>query len=389
VNHRGLTDALAGALMLAVGMGFGRFAFTGLYPQMMADGVLDLRGGALTASANYAGYLFGALLLAWKHPWQPATLCRAGLLGSLACLLAMAVAPGLASVLPLRFLAGVASALTLVGASLWLLRADHHPRAAPLLYAGVGLGILLSAELIAIGQAIGWHSPAQWLLLALVALALLLPVTRALSHVAVPAATTMPMEEHALPAGRLVALYGLAGFGYIVTATYLPLLLRDGLGSVDPLQIWAAFGLGAAPSCFLWHGLRKRLGTRVALALNLGLQAVGVALPAFDSGVTACLLSALLVGGTFMGTVTIAMAAARGEALHKPQLAAWMTASYGLGQIAGPLLAEALHSRYQHFAPALLCAATGLALAALLSLPRRLRPRSNSSRATPARGWGE
>jgi len=370
MNHRALTDALAGTLMLAVGMGFGRFAFTGLYPQMMADGVLDLRGGALTASANYAGYLFGALLLAWKHPWQPATLCRVGLFGSLACLLAMAAAPSIASVLPVRFLAGVASALTLVGASLWLLRADHHPQAAPVLYAGVGLGILLSAELIAVGQAAGWHSPTQWLLLALAALALLLPATRALRHVAAPASTANPSMERSLPAGRLVALYGLAGFGYIVTATYLPLLLREGLGSVDPLQIWAAFGLGAVPSCFLWHGLRERLGTRVALTLNLGLQAVGVALPAFDSGVAACLLSALRVGGTFMGTVTMAMAAARGEALHKPQLAAWMTASYGVGQIAGPLLAATLHSRYQHFAPALLCAAAGLTLAALMSLPR-------------------
>ncbi len=192
MRSRALTDALAGALMLAVGMGFGRFAFTGLYPQMMADGVLDLRDGALTASANYAGYLLGALLLAWKHPWQPATLCRVGLFGSLACLLAMVAAQSVASVLPLRFLAGVASALTLVGASLWLLRAGHHPRAAPVLYAGVGLGILLSAELIAVGQTAGWHSHTQWLLLALAALALLLPATRALRHMAAPASTAAP-----------------------------------------------------------------------------------------------------------------------------------------------------------------------------------------------------
>ncbi|WP_394561300.1 YbfB/YjiJ family MFS transporter [Aquipseudomonas alcaligenes] len=369
MKSRALTDALAGTLMLMVGMGFGRFAFTGIYPQMMVDGVIDLHGGALTASANYAGYLVGALLLAWKHPWQPATLCRVGLFGSLICLLAMAVAPNLASVLPLRFLAGVVSALSLVGASLWLLRGNHHPQAAPLLYAGVGLGILLSAELIAGAQALGWHSPAQWALLAVIALVLSLPATQALRHGST-SATPLTPPLRALPAGRLVALYGLAGFGYIVTATYLPQLLRSGLGSVDPLQIWAVFGLGAAPSCFLWHNLRERLGTRAALAFNLGLQAIGVALPAFDSGVTACLLSALLVGGTFMGTVTIAMAAARAEALHKPQLMAWMTASYGVGQIAGPLLAEMLHRHYQHFAPALLCAAAGLALAALLSLPR-------------------
>jgi hypothetical protein len=37
MNKRALTDALAGALMLAIGMGLGRFAFTGLHPQMLAD----------------------------------------------------------------------------------------------------------------------------------------------------------------------------------------------------------------------------------------------------------------------------------------------------------------------------------------------------------------
>ena len=39
--------------------------------------------------------------------------------------------------------------------------------------------------------------------------------------------------------------------GYIITATYLPLLMKSSLGAIDPLQVWAAFGLGAAPSCFL------------------------------------------------------------------------------------------------------------------------------------------
>ncbi|MDD0845251.1 YbfB/YjiJ family MFS transporter [Pseudomonas sp. Gutcm_11s] len=375
MRRRALLDALAGTLLLAVGMGFGRFAFTGLYPQMISDRVLDLHGGALAASANYAGYLVGALLLAWRHPWQPAALCRVGLLGSLACLLAMAVAPDIVSVVPLRFVAGVASALTLVGASLWLLRGDHHPQAAPLLYGGVGLGILLSAELIAAGQALGGHSHFLWLLLAVAAALLGLPALRALGPTT-PTLVSEPLAPPApaLPTGRLVGLYGLAGFGYIITATYLPLLLQGGPVAVAPLQLWAAFGLGAAPSCFLWHNLRERLGTRRALTLNLGLQAVGVALPALDASAGTCLLSALLVGSTFMGTVTIAMAAARAESAHKPHLAAWMTASYGLGQIAGPLLASALHGHYQHFAPALLSAAGALALAALLSLPLRRAP---------------
>ncbi|MCS5933089.1 YbfB/YjiJ family MFS transporter [Klebsiella pneumoniae subsp. pneumoniae] len=47
-----------------IGMGYGRFAFTGVLPLMLNEGLLTLHEGNLAASANYAGYLIGALLLA-------------------------------------------------------------------------------------------------------------------------------------------------------------------------------------------------------------------------------------------------------------------------------------------------------------------------------------
>src|SRR5258708_33237213 len=53
--------ALAGLAALAVAMGIGRFAFTPLLPMMQADSGLSLAAGGWLASANYLGYLFGAL----------------------------------------------------------------------------------------------------------------------------------------------------------------------------------------------------------------------------------------------------------------------------------------------------------------------------------------
>src|SRR4051794_7464952 len=57
-----LAVAIAGALSLAVAMGIGRFAFTPLLPMMLHDGALDLNLGSWLATANYVGYLAGALL---------------------------------------------------------------------------------------------------------------------------------------------------------------------------------------------------------------------------------------------------------------------------------------------------------------------------------------
>lgn len=92
--------ALAGLVSLAVAMGIGRFAFTPLLPMMLHDCVIDLPGASWLASANYLGYMLGALLCTlqpwlWaRFRWLPSfaysSLVRAGLLATGALTLAMA-----------------------------------------------------------------------------------------------------------------------------------------------------------------------------------------------------------------------------------------------------------------------------------------------------------
>jgi predicted MFS family arabinose efflux permease len=175
----------------------------------------------------------------------------------------------------------------------------------------------------------------------------------------------------------MILVYGLAGFGYIVTATYLPLFVKNALGAIDPVQVWAAFGLAAVPSCFLWHWLHHQLGSRTALILNLAVQAVGVLLPAMSSQSFAFLMSAVLVGGTFVGAVTIALLAAQRIAADvRFNMMAAMTAAYGVGQIAGPLVSSALLANTHSSAPPLLAAGGGLVVAALGCMVKRTAPRA-------------
>lgn len=88
-------------------------------------------------------------------------------------------------------------------------------------------------------------------------------------------------------------------------------------------------------------------------------------LPALSQGLLACLLSALLVGFTFTGTVTIALAEARRlNQRVKFNIIAAMTATYGVGQIIGPVVAGALHNLTGSFTPSLMAAAASLFLAA-------------------------
>ena len=115
--------AVAGLLALAVAMGIGRFAFTPILPMMLHDGVVDLHAASWLASANYLGYLSGAVLCTlqpriWARlPGLPAidapSMTRIGLVATVVLTLGMAL-PWPTAWPALRFAAGIASALVFV-----------------------------------------------------------------------------------------------------------------------------------------------------------------------------------------------------------------------------------------------------------------------------------
>src|SRR6267143_1348490 len=121
--------ALAGLAALAVAMGVGRFAFTPLLPMMQADSGLSLAAGGWLASANYLGYLLGALSAGFVV--RSPLLIRIGLLAIAATTLAMGFTHQLVVWAALRLAAGIASAWVLVHVSAWCLPRLrfrlHHP----------------------------------------------------------------------------------------------------------------------------------------------------------------------------------------------------------------------------------------------------------------------
>jgi MFS family permease len=373
-----ILESIAGALVLAVGMGFGRFSFTGMFPLMVKEAVMTVSGGSLAASANYAGYLLGALAVSRIDERHAVRLCQLATIGTIACLAALALHPDIALIVAVRFLAGAMSAVSLVAVSIWLFQVIGHHHGAPILYAGVGTGIAVSAELIAFARSGGLASAIIWLLLATASAMLCALAWSKVAHDANLYADAQQADTHppfggqsAIGPWALIALYGLAGLGYIVTATYLPLLVKNALPEISPVHIWAAFGLAAAPSCFLWHSFHHRWGTRTALAANLAAQAAGVVLPVIDHSALAFLGSAILVGGTFVGTVTIVMPAAKRVARAVNfNLVATLTAAYGLGQIVGPLVSDQLVAHTHSFDQPLIAAAVALVGAALFCCGR-------------------
>src|SRR4051812_30726915 len=244
--RRPFTIALAGLVALAVAMGIGRFAFTPLLPIMMAERSVTLAGASLLASANYFGYLLGALVctfqpLLWRRiGWATAVngprLVRAGLVATVLLTSGMALhLPGLWTVL--RFAAGVASAVVFLYTSAWCLEQLARrgvPAMGALIYVGPGLGIVASG--LAASALVAWQAPAAagWLLFGVLALVLTVAVWRVFdTQRALPAPAgrdegtgSTGDEAGVVEMGLLAGAYCLAGLGYIVTATFLPVIAR-------------------------------------------------------------------------------------------------------------------------------------------------------------------
>lgn len=372
--------ALGGLLALAAAMGIGRFVYTPILPFMTAALGLSQAAAGLIASANFLGYLAGALLAA--TPWLPGgrrTWLLASLLASALSTGAMAVP---ATVLPfaaLRFLGGLASAYVLVLASALVLdrlATSGQSRWSALHFAGVGAGIAASALLVAGLAAAGVDWRALWLasgLLALLAgLATLWLIPPEPPRPAAPAGAAAGQRAPGLPA--LLLAYGLFGFGYVITATFITTIVRT-TPAISPLEpwIWLAVGLAAMPSVAAWAAVAGRVGSARAYALAALTQALGVAASVLWPSAGGILLAAVLLGGTIMGLTALGLITARRLAGGDGRrVMALTTAAFGLGQTIGPTFAGVLHDQTGSFALPSLVAAAGLVLAAALawSIPR-------------------
>src|SRR5215212_7755836 len=118
LEERPWSLAVGGLIALAVAMGMGRFVYTPILPFMAESLPLTKAEAGLIASANYLGYLLGALVAAtsWirgsRRFWF-----MAGLVASAATTLLTAAPSSVLLLSAVRLLGGIASAFVLVFAS--------------------------------------------------------------------------------------------------------------------------------------------------------------------------------------------------------------------------------------------------------------------------------
>ena len=385
--------AWIGLYCLAVVMGYGRFLFTATLPDIMSELSLTTTIAGWLASVNYMGYFLGSLIAMFvPHRLTWRALILGTLLSMITTLLLFLPNLPLSLWYVIRLFAGIASGIGMIlGSSFVIQSFSTHKRSllSTVHYAGIGVGISASAILTWWLLNLDLHFYSIWLVAGLTSLPLLvlLYAIRPDGVLQGNALNKKPsikqtyinfkrsLYEAMVGQAKAVLLlslsYVLAGFGYITSATFLPVMAVKQLPTQTHagLLIWLVVGVFAMLSNPLWGALAKRIGeTKTLIGLTL-LQALGMFVPLWFAGAFGLYINAAILGATFVGIVSMTLNIIKNiNPAYSNLLIGLATLAYAVGQFLGPLVTVALAGAKDNFDAGLLVAGAGLLLGLVLIL---------------------
>ena len=369
---------LGGLFSLILTMGVARFSYTPLLPVMLNETFLNDALGGWLATINYIGYMCGAIIAASISDLRlKDTLYRIGLIIAILSTIGMALAENYILWSVMRFFAGLSSAAgLLVGSGLilnWMLRHGRKPELG-LHFGGLGLGIAVSAALTMLMSGhFDWIQ--QWQVFAVVGLFLAIPAwfwvprpknTQA-AHAGKALVDNPPQRSWMI---LLFAAYFCAGFGYVISATFLVAIVDNqaelnGKGSL----VWLVTGLAAAPACIVWDRIARKTGELKALFLAYGVNIIGIIIPALNHSLAGVLISGLLFGATFIGIVSLMLTMVGKFYPTKPaKPMGKLTLSYGVAQIIAPAMSGMIAEATGNYSMPLILAAVIMGVGMILLL---------------------
>ena len=382
-------------------MGYGRFLFTATLPDIMTQLTLSTAVAGWLASVNYIGYFIGALIAMFVPQRRTFEALMIGMALSITTTTLLAV-PNLylSAWYIIRLLAGIASGVGMILGSSFIIQQFSLARRSLLStvhYAGIGTGISASAILTWWLLTLGYHFDMIWLVAGISSLPLivLLYAIRPIKTAAMKSQSPLKYPSiqqiyinfkrslyeaivgHTKAVVLLSASYVLAGFGYITSATFLPVMATQQLTNQTyaGLLIWLIVGIFAMLSNPLWGALAKRIGEINTLIGLTVLQAIGMIMPSLFEGALGLYSNAAILGATFVGMVSMTLNIIKNiNPAYSNLLMGMATLAYAVGQFIGPLVTVALAGQGDDFNAGLMVAGIGLIVGLILLILFRRQP---------------
>ncbi|MFK7804204.1 MAG: YbfB/YjiJ family MFS transporter [Anaerolineae bacterium] len=378
INLNPIRTAIALSLGAAVALGFARFNYALLLPAMRQDLAWTYTQAGSMNTANALGYMIGALMSApIGKRFGLARTFWVSMIGVGVSMFLTGLVSNFTLLLILRLLAGFAGAGTfIIGATLasQLAGSGRGGLILGIYFSGIGIGVFIAS--LGLPQLLDrdisyWRS--AWIVMGVLSLVFTIFGRQAALSISPPQAqsqggSTTFYSPKLIPA---TIAYFMFGFGYITYMTFVISLLRSsGVGGTGVAIFWFIFGVASMANSFIWSRLLDNAKGGQAMAVVMGIIAVGNVLPILSTSNFSIYLSAVLFGGaalTVVSAVTNVMRKslpaggwARGIAL--------VTIIFSVGQTLGPLVSGYLADLSSSLTSGFILSASVLFLGALIAL---------------------
>ncbi|GHO85735.1 YbfB/YjiJ family MFS transporter [Dictyobacter formicarum] len=354
------------AFVFATLLGFARLSYGLLLPALKADLHVTYSTLSGVATLNFVGYLLGTLGMPWllARIRNQQRLNLLALLGTQVTMVGAALSMNSWQLGAWRLcnglFAAIATVLTMT-LSLECIYPRERGQASGMIWMGGALGLMLSGliapPIIAAGTTLGWRL--VWLVMGSAGIIAALgfymarsrqtmrrPVIKGMDSSVVSAEKTsiwLTLRPLFLPRRLLWLSLTFLGFGggYITYFTFfISLLTQQGVPTLYAGFVWAAIGLAASVSSWIWGRLLDRRPSGFTLALPLALGVLGSLVVLTNMPLIEYIGAALVGLSALLGPplmITVLLKRAVPDSAYAISYST-LTALFATGQILGPLL---------------------------------------------------
>ena len=380
-----------GVLIKMAALGFGRFAYSMLLPNMRESLQFNYVQMGLLSGGILLGYLLFSVIggmLATR--FGPKRVVIASLLCSSGSMFFLSRLSNFSPLLFFTFTMGAGAAgvhIPMTTLPMAWFEKQRLGRALGIIQGGTGLGILITGFLlppllISMGKE-AWRN--CWLLMACITFAVsvagfillkekprqgdLFAPEKVPNKGADPGSDPVPKMKPEMSLRAIILVYFIFGFAYNIYATYFVAFMVEEVRLTEKAagNIWAIFGWMSMLSGLIWGFLSDRLGRRTALLWNNGMISIALLLPLFFHQTLFLVTSTFLFGFTFIGTIAV-IAASIGDQVGEKRASVYglVTFIHGIGQFIGTTSGGYLKDLTHSFQWTLTASLTGFLLCFVL-----------------------
>ena len=376
-----LKISLAGICSTLIAIGFGRFIYTPILPNMQDNLDLSSTTMGIISSYNYFGYLIGSIIpIIWKFSNFRNMIIFSSIFSVITIYL-MGFATDVKFFIILRFLCGISSAFGFVFTISFMFNffKDFDNKTLQLYhFCGIGLGIVIGTVTVWIISMAGLFWNHQWLIVGFIGILLCIPIIIFIPKQLDLVTETRSQIKSKVKTDFITISFGyfFFGVGYIIFGTFISAIARDSfeIPSYQYLS-WIIVGFFAIPSVLFWDWISKKISIDFLLFLSCSTVTLGVSFLLFNDNLNYFLISCLLYGLGVPGSVALVLVEGKKRFIGNVNISvAIMTSAFSVGQILGPYISGILIDLENNYKSSIFLAIICLVLSSILMLdPRRFK----------------